>query len=175
MLEVHPSEATTLLAAALDGVRGRVEIRDAGAKLNLTSQSADAFSLPSWSVAAINPLARALADSLSLDEASATTAAICGQSELDYERRKAAGRAAKRPAELDKNELARRIWSYTLDAVAEKVTLASFRRITDAIGLRTYDPALLRSAIGDAAHPWLPLILLNKYFQDLDGLPAPED
>ena len=53
VLEVHPSEATTLLAAALDGVRGRVEIRDAGAKLNLTSQSADAFSLPSWSVAAI--------------------------------------------------------------------------------------------------------------------------
>jgi hypothetical protein len=161
-LEVHPSEATTLLAAALDGVRGTVEIRDSGTQFRLTPQSASAFLLPSRSVAAMNPLARALADSRSLDEASMTTKDLCSQSELEYERSKAAGPANNRPAELDAHEMACRVMSYMAHAVERGVNVSPFRRITEAVGLRTYDSAQLRNAIGNVAHPWLPLALLDR-------------
>lgn len=162
ILEVHPSEATTLLAAALDGVRGAVEIRDSGAQLHLTSQSAGAFLVPGSSAAAINPLAQALAHSRSLDEASATTKVLCGRSELDYEQSKATGPAKDRPAEVDEVELAHRVKEYAAGAATRGVAVAPFRRITDAVGVRMYDPLRLRKTLGDAAHPWLPLAQLEK-------------
>lgn len=162
MLKVHPSEATTLLVAALDGVQGPVEIRDSGTAVHLSAQSADAFRVPSPSVAAINPLASALRDSLSLVEASMTTRALCGRSELDYERQKAARAARTRPTDVDADQLARRVAAYTADSEARGVAIAPFRRITDAVGLGTYDPEQLRRTLGSAAHPWLPLALLKR-------------
>jgi hypothetical protein len=162
MLEVHPSEATTLLAAALDGARGTVEIRDSGTELRLTAQSAYAFLLPSPSAAAINPLARALVGSPSLDEASRTTHTLCGRSELDYERHKATDVAKDRPSAIDEAELTCRVKAYATDAVRRGTTLAPFRRIADAIGVRTYDPMMMRRVLGDATHPWLPLALLER-------------
>lgn len=163
VLEVHPSEATTLLAAALDGVRGAVEIRDSGTQLYLTPQSADAFLVLRESAVAMNPLAQALAASRSLDDASASTESLCGRSELNYEHRKATGPARDRPAEVDERELAHRVRAYAVDAVARGATLAPFRRLADAVEIRTYDPVQLRMALGDAAHPWLPLALLDRY------------
>jgi hypothetical protein len=163
ILKVHPSEATTLLAAALDGIRGTIEIRDSGTQLQLTTQSAHTFLLPSGLAAKINPLARALADSRSLEQASATTKDLCGRSELDYERRKAAGPARDRPSVVDEREMSYRIRRYADSAVSQGVTAAPFRRLIDAVHVRTYDPALLRTSLGDAAHPWLPLAFLDRY------------
>lgn len=40
----HPSEATTLALAAASGIRGNVEIRTAGAIVNLTGDSAAVYS-----------------------------------------------------------------------------------------------------------------------------------
>ena len=85
------------------------------------------------------------------------------RSELDYERRKATGPARDRPAEVDERELAHRVRAHAVDAVARGATVATFRRLTDAVGVRTYYPAQLRKALGDAAHPWLPLAFLERY------------
>lgn len=161
VLKVHPSEATTLLAAAIDGVEGTVEIRDDGAQFGIAHQNTHAFLMSSESANVINPLAQALAASRSLDDASATTRVLCGRSELDYEHRKAAGLANNRPHTVDKHEVLRLIVEYATGALTRGVTIAPFRRVTDAIGIRTYDPALLRTALGRAAHPWLPLALLE--------------
>jgi hypothetical protein len=162
ILQAHPSEATTLLAAALDGIQGMVEIRDSGTRLDLSQQNTDAFLVSSTSARAINPLARALADCLSLNEASATTRRLCGWSELDYEQRKATGPAKRRPTEVEVDELARRVSLYAVDAVGRGVTIAPFRRISEAVGVRLYNANHLRRVLGDAAHPWLPLALLDK-------------
>ena len=163
VLEVHPSEAATLLAAALDGVRGTVEVRDSGMQLQLTRQSGDALLLSSRSATRINRLARALADSQSLDEAAGTTKALCGRSELDYEHRKATGPAKNRPSDVDEREMSRRIQTYAGDAVTRGVTVAPFRRLTDAVRIRSYNTVMLRKTLGEAAHPWLSLAFLYKY------------
>src|SRR2546423_3770665 len=46
ILEWHPSEASALLAAASVGLRGRVEIRDAGLPVELNDASAGVYELP---------------------------------------------------------------------------------------------------------------------------------
>lgn len=160
-LEVHPSEATTLLAAALDGVRGTVEIRDSGSQLQLIAASAGTYLIPCRSAAAINPLAQAIVASQTLDDASTTTKLLCGRSELDYERLKANGPASSRPVQVTKRELVLLIKAYALEAMARDVTLAPFRRLTDAVGIRAYNPAQLRKALANAAHPWLPIAYLD--------------
>lgn len=163
VLEVHPSEATTLLAGVLDGVLGYVEIRDSGTRLHLTPQSGDAYLLTSESAAAMNPLAQALSTSSSLGEASATTKALCGRSELDYEHRKATGPAKDRPTEVDERGLASRIRAHSVAAVEHGASIATFRRLTDATGVRVYDPTQIRKVLGGAAHPRLPLVFLEEY------------
>jgi hypothetical protein len=163
ILKAHPSEATTLLVAALDDIRGAVEIRDSGTRLDLSQQNTGAFFVSSTSACAINPLARALADCQSLGEASATTRRLCGWSELEYEQRKATGPAKSRPMEVEAGELARRVSLYAVGAVGRGVTLVPFRRIAEAVGVRLYNSEHLRGALGDAAHPWLPLALLDKF------------
>lgn len=169
VLEVHPSEATALLAGVLDGVLGDVEIRDNGTRLHLTPQRGNAYLLPSESAAAMNPLAQALSTSASLGEASVTTQALCGRSELDYEHRKASGPAKDRPAEVDERELASRVRSHSVAAVAHGATIATFRRLTDAIGVRIYDPAQIRRVLGGAAHPRLPLAFLDRHIAHHTG------
>lgn len=81
---------------------------------------------------------------------------------MNYERSKARGPAKHRPIAVDKAELNRLVRAYALDAATRGVSVASFRRITDAIGVRTYDPGQLRTTLGDAAHSWLPLALLER-------------
>ena len=59
--------------------------------------------------------------------------------------------------------MSRRIRTYAVDAVARGVTVAPFRRLIDALCVRSYNPVLLRTSLGDAAHLWLPLALLDRY------------
>src|SRR5262249_17605020 len=89
ILEWHPSEATALLAAASLGLRGRVEIRDAGIPVVLTDRSPTVLGLPLASVMALNPVAAALVGSRSFDEAEQLAVKVLGWTELEYERQKA--------------------------------------------------------------------------------------
>src|SRR3954451_8188441 len=59
VLEWHPTEASALLAASADGIRGRVEIRDAGTPIDLTPQSAQV-----WSMLATDALPGSIAENL---------------------------------------------------------------------------------------------------------------
>ena len=89
--------------------------------------------------------------------------AVCGRSELDYERHKATNLAEDCLSAVDESELACRVAAYAVEALGRGTTFAPFRRIADAIGVRTYDPMMMRRVFGDAAHQWLPLALLERY------------
>lgn len=88
ILEWHPSEVTALTAAAALGLRDTVEIGRGGRPVTLTDLTPSVWSLDLHHTANHNPLARALADTGSLDEAH-TIAEDVATSELTYERTKA--------------------------------------------------------------------------------------
>lgn len=91
VFEWHPSEASGLLAAAADGHRGYVQVRDAGDLIALTDDTASLHSLELnelWP----NVPASELIDTSSLSEAEAIIDRITGISELRYETTKAASR-----------------------------------------------------------------------------------
>ena len=88
VLEWHPTEASALLAASAQGIRGRVEIRDAGIPIELTTHSAEVWTM-SASNALSTSLGQALSNTTSMEEAEAALHRKIGWTELDHERRKA--------------------------------------------------------------------------------------
>lgn len=88
VLEWHPTEASALLAASAMGIRGKVEIRDAGSIIQLNEHSADV-----WATSAQESMKSSLAattfDTASLQEADDAVRAIVS-TELEAENRKAA-------------------------------------------------------------------------------------
>src|SRR3954454_1879876 len=88
VLEWHPTEASALLAASADGIRGRVEIRDAGTPIDLTPQSAQLWSMPAVD-ALPGSTAQDVLGTTSLSEAEQAMKGRLGWTELDHERRKA--------------------------------------------------------------------------------------
>ncbi len=97
LLSWHPSEASGMLAAAACGVRGTVEVRDAGTHILLGDDAPDSWLIPARVVAGASELALRLVDTSSLPEAEEQVRAVSGRSELDYERRKAAELAGRPP------------------------------------------------------------------------------
>jgi hypothetical protein len=160
-LEYHPSEATMLVAAAATRVTGRAEIRDKGALVRLTPASAEAYVLPAARLLGLNRIARGLASTRSFAEAEAVTVALCGRTELDHERRKAHALDCGRPAQPPAAELRERFGEYRRTAVARGVDFVSFRRLTEILGMRRYQPPALRQLIGDSALRHLPLCRLG--------------
>jgi hypothetical protein len=156
-LEHHPSEATMLTAAAALGVTGRAEIRDKGALVALHARSADAFLAAPDAVLGLNTVAQKLTDTQSLDQADTITREVCGHTELDHERRKAQALAHHRPPEPGAAELRARFQEYRRAAASRGADLVSFRRLTEVLGMRHYDPPSMRALIGDFAFPDLPL------------------
>jgi hypothetical protein len=137
----HPSEATALLVAAARGLRGRVEIRDAGLGVELTDLSAGVYAVSLSELLAVNRLAAALADTASLAEVEAITRDVWGRSEIDYERDKAArwatqGRAAaargRAPSDADLDRL---VADVEATAARRGADFLTFRRIAEATGL----------------------------------------
>lgn len=86
-----------MLAAAACGVRGTVEVRDAGTHILLGDDAPDSWLIPARVVAGASELALRLVDTSSLPEAEEQVRAVSGRSELDYERRKAAELAGRPP------------------------------------------------------------------------------
>ena len=154
-LAQHPSEATTLLAAAALGVRGQAEIRDNNDIVALTDASAEIFLLSGPSVASGSRIAQALMETESLAEAETATRAICGRSELDYERQKARTLRSRTPP--DAAQMRRRLEDYWSHTAESGITLATFRRLSEVMRLTRYDPNIIRSLARSRAHSRLAL------------------
>jgi hypothetical protein len=162
VLDWHPTESTALLAAAAHGRRGVVEIRDGRLTVPLTDRSANVYRLALATVLARSRVATALVGSSSLDEAEAITRDVCGFSEIDTERRKAAllapggpeapggpagpgqsawgaglaARAARATrASRDDDELDRAVRELEAAAGDRGVDFLTFRRIAEALQL----------------------------------------
>jgi hypothetical protein len=150
-----PTEATTLLAAAALGIKGRAEIRDNADTIFLRNDSADVYLLPISSALAGNQLAQKLVPTHSLAEAEVAALSICGRSELSYERQKAVRlRSMVVPSAT---EMGRRLEDYWVSSAGRGVTLATFRRVAEVMRLTRYDADLIRSLVGAHAHEHLAL------------------
>ena len=156
-LEHHPSEATTLVAAAAMGVSGRAEIRDRATLVPVTEASATMFLASADALLTGNAVAAKLIGTRSFEEAEAATAAVCGHTELTHERRKAEANAGDQQVALSHDELNNRFEQYLKDAHRRGVTLVSFRRLTEVLGRRSYEPTAMRILVGELAHERLPL------------------
>ena len=158
-LAKHPSEATTLLAAAALGIAGKAEIRDNYDTVAVTDASAEIYVLSGSGAFAGNKLAQELTATHSLAEAEAATLAVCGRCELVYERQKA---AALPQVTTPAAEMQRRLQEYWLSAAARGITLATFRRLAEVIKLPRYDPDLIRSIAGLHADKRLALCRIDR-------------
>jgi hypothetical protein len=153
VLAQHPSESTTLLAAAALGMVGRAEIRDGADLVSVTDASTEVYVLNGADLISGSPLAKELKASGSLAEAEATTRAICGRSELDYERQKAETMRLRVPPSI--SQMRRTLEGYWSHATASGITLTTFRHLSEIMKLTRYDPVLIRSLAGPRADPRL--------------------
>jgi len=160
-LDHHPSEATTLLAAAALGVTGHAQIRGSGAVVPLGPAGADVLTTDFAAVAKANTTVENLLTTRTFQDAEDTVRRSCGRNELDQERRKAA-RLDSQPETPDPStdELRQRFTTYAAGAAGQGISLVSFRRLAEVLGRRRYDPDLVRRVVGPLAHRSLPLVRL---------------
>ena len=131
ILAWHPTEASALLASATLGVRGRVEIREAGLPVHLTEQSPTVLELDLRDVEKVNPLLSVLSSTDTLPEAERLAVQILGSTELDREREKASRIFQRRPlagdilADLD---------AWEAEARKEGAEFVTYRRLAEAFG-----------------------------------------
>lgn len=133
----HPSEASGLLAAAVDGSRGRVEVRDAGDQVTLTNATPRAHTIDLADVRGRVPGA-ALTETRTLDEASDIVRRLTGKSEIDYEISKAAQRTGYRPHVISGKDLPM-IDQHAREAAERGADFISMRRLAELIGATTLD------------------------------------
>ncbi|WP_229926074.1 DUF1152 domain-containing protein [Streptomyces longispororuber] len=136
VLDWHPSEATALLAATALGARGLCEVRDAGLPVPLTDEGPTVHHVDLRAAFTANRLARALADTTTLDEAEERCRTICGTSEIDYERAKAQrlGRQQAVGPSVPR-DLPAQIRNFEQAAIARGTTHTTIRRLAEALGL----------------------------------------
>lgn len=135
VLEWHPSEATAMLAATARGARGTCEVRDARLPVPLTDEGPTVHQADLDGAFNRNRLARAVATTTSLAEAEQHSREVCGYSEIDYERNKAAWLKDQQPAPLEPDAILSRLDHFEADARDRGVTHTTFRHLTEALGL----------------------------------------
>ncbi|WP_158882255.1 DUF1152 domain-containing protein [Amycolatopsis anabasis] len=123
----HPSEASGMLAAAARGIRGAVEVRDAGNTVSLSELSARVYEVDVRRAVSASA-ARTLTGTGSLAEAEARIRELRGTSELDYERAKARSRPAARPATLAAVD------KHAMEANRRGADYLSVRRLAELVG-----------------------------------------
>jgi hypothetical protein len=133
----HPSEASGLLAAAANGSRGRVEVRDAGDQVLLTDDTPSLHAIDLAEISDTTPGA-ALTDSDSLDEACNLIRRLTGISEIDYETAKAARRNGQPHHAVTVDDL-QTIDQHAQDAARRGADYISMRRLSELIGATTLD------------------------------------
>nr|WP_200309261.1 DUF1152 domain-containing protein [Streptomyces adelaidensis] len=135
VLEWHPSEATGMLAATARGVRGTCEMRDAGLPVPLSDEGPTVHEVDLDEALSRNQLARAITTTPTLDEVEAHSREICGYSEIDYERNKAAWLTEQPPVKLDPQAVLSQLDQFEAEARSRGITHTTFRRITEAMNL----------------------------------------
>jgi hypothetical protein len=131
----HPSEASGLLAVAAEGLRGRVEVRDAGCQIQLTEATPTVYAIDAHELNTFG-VASALCGTTTLSEAQDVTARMTGISELDYERRKAQRLRDAVSHPPDARDLPR-VDSYAAEARVRGADFVSVRRLAELIGVRS--------------------------------------
>ncbi|MFF5703273.1 DUF1152 domain-containing protein [Streptomyces sp. NPDC012794] len=148
----HPSEAGALLVAAARGVRGVCGTRDAPRPVHLDARAAGVHRLTLDRVLALSPLARALAGTRGLEEAEEASRAVCGFSEIERERRRAAALPAAPPAPLpdrDPIRVGARFAAWEHATLADGIAYVTTRRITEELGLSAGEARGLFAALDD--------------------------
>ncbi|MFD9486354.1 DUF1152 domain-containing protein [Streptomyces sp. NPDC059991] len=135
VLEWHPSEATGMLAATARGVRGICEVRDAGLAIPLTDEGPTVHEADLDQALSRNQLARATMATTGLGEAERHSREICGHSEIDYERTKAARLGRPTPTRLDPGAVLAQVAEFEAEAQSRGATHTTFRHITEALNL----------------------------------------
>lgn len=139
----HPSEATGLLIAAAEGIRGVVEVRDAGDQVQLTDRTPIVLTLDAQRAARRAP-ASLLAGSGSLAGAQQVVANLTGICEIGYETRKAhriRGLSSNAPSVTDLT----RLDLLAAEAAERSADYISLRRLAELLGVRSaQDLAALR-------------------------------
>ncbi|WP_078491882.1 DUF1152 domain-containing protein [Streptomyces yerevanensis] len=147
VLEWHPSEATGMLAATARGVRGTCEMRDAGLPVPLTDQGPTIHEVDLDDALSRNQLARAVMATNTLDEVEAHSREVCGYSEIDYERNKAAWLKEQPPVKLDPETVLSQLDQFEAEARSRGVTHTTFRHLTEALSLPGTQRQALRSLL----------------------------
>lgn len=145
----HPSEASALLVAAARGVRGVCGTRDAPRPLLLDESARQVHRLTLDRALALNPLARQLSGCVSLDEAEEASRAVCGFSEIERERRRAAHPEAERMPRTGRDAeggVRSRFAAWERDTLAGGISYVTTRRITEEMDLTATEA---RSLFGD--------------------------
>ncbi|MGH8571965.1 MAG: DUF1152 domain-containing protein [Gammaproteobacteria bacterium] len=145
----HPSEASGLLAAAASGIRGSVEVRDAGCQIHLTDTTPIVFAVDAHKVAASSPAA-ALCATTTLGESQEIVRQLTGISEIDYETTKAARLRDPRPHLPTRADLPA-IDRYAADAAGRCANYVTVRRMAELLGVTSRDGfAKFRELLVDA-------------------------
>ncbi|MGW3934433.1 DUF1152 domain-containing protein [Streptomyces phaeochromogenes] len=135
VLDWHPSEATGMLAATARGVRGTCEVRDAGLPIALTDEGPTVHEIDLDDAVTRNQLARTILATETLDEVEARSREVCGYSEIDYERNKAAWLKDQPPADLVPQTVLAQHDQFEGEARSRGVTHTTFRHLTEALNL----------------------------------------
>ncbi|WP_329554285.1 DUF1152 domain-containing protein [Streptomyces sp. NBC_00696] len=151
ILEWHPSEATGMLAATARGVRGVCEVRDAGLPISLTDDGPTLHEVDLDDALSRNELARAILSTTTLDEAETHSREICGYSEIDYERNKAAWLKDQPAEEFDPGTVLSQLDHFENEARSRGVTHTTFRRLAEALGLPGSQREALRALLIETA------------------------
>ncbi|GAA1534787.1 hypothetical protein GCM10009730_50070 [Streptomyces albidochromogenes] len=152
----HPSEAGALLVAAARGIRGVCGTRDAPRPLLLDESAANVHRLTLERVLELNPLARALAGCSDLDEAETVSRTVCGFSEIERERHRAAYAATLPPPPAphrprDTGAALTRYTAWERDTLADGIAYVTTRRIVEELDLGAAEAGDLFAALRTAA------------------------
>ena len=133
----HPSEASGLLAAAADGRRGLVEVRDAGDQVELTTDTTALFATDAKAALEVTPAARLL-DTQSLAQAEAIVREVTGISEISYETEKAA-KLRNQPVHIPAHSDLSVVDARAREAKERGAQYVSMRRLAELLRATTLD------------------------------------
>jgi hypothetical protein len=170
----HPSEASGMLAAAVSGVRGLVEVRDGGMSILLDDQCAEVWTAPASSLAANSLLAPELTGTSTLDEVERVVRRICGSSEIDLEREKAT-RLLKDPRiSITLAELDDRVRAFRAACRSRGSDFVTYRRLAESVRLPAKDYEWMRAHLAADPGQWpsLPLYGVGEKVAGSVRLPA---
>ncbi|MEU5921029.1 DUF1152 domain-containing protein [Streptomyces sp. NPDC047141] len=151
----HPSEAGAMLVAAARGVRGVCGTRDAPAPVLLDDASHQVHRLTGDEALRLSPLARALAGCSALEAAEEVSHTVCGFSEIERERRRAAALPAPpgpRPA-ADAGDVLERYLAFERALRAQGLGYVTTRRITEELDLTASEAETLHRSLAGGSPP----------------------